>query len=77
MKVVRLPALRTSAFTPRKYSWYLFLLEAKGHSAAGRIMTIKIPMTQTGIDPATFQFVAQCLNHYVTAYSLHQYRQNK
>jgi len=29
MKVVRLPALRTSCLYPRKYSWYSFLLEAE------------------------------------------------
>ena len=29
MKVVRLSALRTGRFTPRKYSWYSFLLEAE------------------------------------------------
>jgi hypothetical protein len=33
-----------AAFTPRKYSWYSFLLEAQwtqGHSVAGRIMSMK------------------------------------
>jgi hypothetical protein len=33
-----------AGFTPRKYSWYSFLLEAEspqGHSAAGRIMSMK------------------------------------
>jgi len=29
MKVVRLSALRTGRLYPRKYSWYLFLLEAE------------------------------------------------
>ena len=27
-------------------------------------------MTPSGIEPATCQFVAQCLNHYATAYPL-------
>jgi hypothetical protein len=34
-----------AAFTPRKYSWYSFLLglsRPQGHSATGRIMSIKI-----------------------------------
>jgi hypothetical protein len=29
MKVVRLSALAPTIFTPRKYSWYSFLLEAE------------------------------------------------
>ena len=33
-----------------------------GHSAAGRIMSIKNPMTPSGIEPATFRLVSQCLN---------------
>jgi hypothetical protein len=40
---------------------------AQGHSAAGRIMSMKIPITPSGIDPATFRFAAQCLNHCSTA----------
>jgi hypothetical protein len=31
----RLPLL------PRKYTWYSFLLEVEGHSATGRIMSMK------------------------------------
>jgi hypothetical protein len=44
------------------------LSRAQGHSAAGRIMSIKnSSVTPTGIHPATFRFVAQCLNHCATA----------
>jgi len=40
----------------------------QGCSAIGRILfQWKIPMTPVGIEPATFRFVAQYLNHCVTA----------
>ena len=69
--VVSLSALCIGRFYPSKQSWYLFLLEAEstpGHSAIGRILCPwKIPMTPTGIEPATFRYVAQHFNYRATA----------
>ena len=62
-----------AVFTPRKYSWYSFLLEAE--STPGPqcdrkdFMSIKNSLTPAGIEPATFLFVAQRLNHCATAVS--------
>jgi hypothetical protein len=58
-----------AAFIPENISGTHFcywLSRFQGHGAAGRIMS-KNPMTPSGIDPATFHFVAQCLNHCATA----------
>jgi len=60
-----------AVFTPKKYSWYSFLLEAEStprpQCDRKDFMSMKNPMTPAGIEPATFQFVAQHLNHYATA----------
>jgi len=60
-----------AAFTPRKYSRYSFLLEdasTPGPQCDRKdFMSMKNPMTLAGIEPATFRFVAQHLNHCATA----------
>ena len=54
MKVVRLSALRTH-FCKR-------VSRHQGHSAAGRITSRKVSVTPSGMEPATFWLVPQCLN---------------
>ena len=52
-------------FTPRKYSRYSFLLEAEstpGPQCGQKDYVNEIPMTPSGIEPATFWLVVQCLN---------------
>jgi hypothetical protein len=59
----------SAAFTPRKCSWYSFLLglsRPQGHRTVGRNMSLKNPVTPPGIDPGTVPLVAQRLNHYTT-----------
>jgi len=60
-----------TAFTPRKCSWYPFLLEAESTPGPQcdrkHFMSMKNSLTPAGIEPATFRFVAQHLNHCVTA----------
>jgi len=60
-----------AAFTPRKYSWYSFLLEAEStpgpYFDRKDFMSMKNPLTPAGIEPATFRFIAQHLNHCATA----------
>ena len=68
--VVRLSALRTGRLYPpgNTPGTRQRLSPPQGHSAIGRILCqSKIPMTPAGIEPATFRFVAQHLNHWATA----------
>ena len=67
--VVRLSALRTGRHYPQEILLVLIsvqrLSRSQGHSAIGRILCQwKIPLTPAGIEPATFRFVAQHLNHF-------------
>ena len=54
-------------FAPRKYFWYSFLLgneSTPGPQCDWKdFMSTKNPLTPAGIEPATFRFVAQHLNH--------------
>ena len=60
-----------AAFTPRKFSWYAFLLEVESTPAPQcdrkDFILMKNPLTPAGIEPATLPFVAQHLNHRATA----------
>ena len=71
MMVVRLSALDTGRLYTEEMLQVLIsvmLCRSQGHGAIGRILCQrKIPMTPAGIEPATFRFVAQHLNHYATA----------
>ena len=67
----RLSALLADRLYPRKYSWYSFLLEAESTSGpqcdGKNFMSKKNLLTPVGIEPATFLFGAQHLNHCATA----------
>ena len=57
MKVVRLSALRTDCLYPQE--WFLVLISVRGWPEESHW---KIPVTPSGIEPATSRFLAQYLN---------------
>jgi hypothetical protein len=70
MKVVRLSSLRTGRLYPQER--FLVLISVRGWvelraiALPGGLSHCKIRMTPSGIEPATFRLVAQCMR-YITA----------